>query len=116
MQTVNEFPDTGAARAAAAKLAAYRAVESDGGPALRVPGLKTLQGVKVGGVDIPTEMVEQYPTAVEGQFETVTVKLLALEEDVDGTPMIVRSIKSNFGVWLVGTVYISGTWAEAKAK
>jgi hypothetical protein len=116
MSTIEQFPDTGAARAAAAKLAAYRAVESDGGPALRVPGLKTLQGVKVGGVDVPVEIVEQYPTAVEGQFETVTVKLLALEEDIDGTPMIVRSTKSNFGVWPVGTVYVSGTWVEPKAK
>lgn len=95
-----------------------RTFEGDGTRFLAVPGLKTLHGLFVGGVPLPLAIEESYPDNATDNLPNQTVHeipLVAIDRMDDGTPVIVRSIKSNDGTWQRGVkVQVDGDWEDDK--
>lgn len=91
-----------------------REFAGDGSPYLRVPGLVTLEAVRIGTVEIPLTEKRTYPTdGTHKNFEHVDEPLIQLERDHQGA-VLLRSILSNNGLWQSGQpVYVSGTWDDA---
>lgn len=88
----------------------------DGTPVLKVPGLKEVTSVRVGTADIPLTMTEQVPIDVDARrHETHEIALIKLDKAPDGTPILLRSIKSNNGMWQAGVpVFVGGKWEGEK--
>ena len=88
----------------------------DGSPVLKVPGLKEVTSVRVGTADIPLTMTEQVPIDVDAKrHETHEIALIKLDKAPDGTPILMRSIKSNNGMWQAGVpVFVGGKWGDTK--
>ena len=95
----------------------FRPFIGDGTPYLKVPGLKSVSAVRVGTVEIPLDLEEEVLNDLSELQRTETHKheLIRLEQDADGSPILMRSIKSNDGMWQTGvTVYVAGEWATDK--
>lgn len=88
----------------------------DGTPLLKVPGLKEVTSVRVGSADIPLSIEERVPTDPDAKLhQTVEVALIKLDKLEDGTPVLMRSVKSNNGMWQNGVaVYVGGKWSGDK--
>lgn len=97
-----------------AQAANTRVFTGDGSPYLRVPGLLAVEAVRVGNQDIPLFEEREYPKdAQQKRFETKQEPLIALDHADDGTPILLRSILSNDGMWQKGQpVYVTGEWAD----
>ena len=90
----------------------------DGSPVLKVPGLKEDTSVRVGTVDIPLTMTEEVPLDIDAKrHETHEIALIKLDKAPDGTPTLLRSIKSNNGMWQAGVpIFVGGKWGDEKAS
>jgi hypothetical protein len=90
---------------------------ADGTPELRVPGLISLESVRIGTTSIPLERDYKLPS--NGNFtEKVNITLPQVAHDVtpDGVPILLRSKHSNDGIWQKGAkVYVAGEW-ESEAQ
>lgn len=93
-----------------------RVFEGNGTPFLRVPGLKTLEKVAVGTQEVPLTEEREYPTDGTGlRLKSQTLKIVDVQIAPDGTPVLLRSIYSNDGIWQKGArIYVTGEF-EADA-
>lgn len=93
-----------------------RVFEGDGSHILRVPGLVTLEGVRVGPQSIPlTEDIEVPVDPQHSRKEIQSVSLVKLEVTPDGEEVLLRSLLSNDGLWQAGAkIYVAGEWAKEK--
>jgi hypothetical protein len=87
--------------------------DGNGTPFLKVPGLVRVEAVRVNAMDLPLQRVVEYRTdAAEGSAaERMTLPLVVVDRDEDGTPVLLRSMLSNDGIWQDGAkVYVTGEW------
>lgn len=89
-----------------------REFEGTGTPYLPVPGLKSLEKVRIGATEIPLSIIERVPVDANATIhEDVTIEMIRLEEGPGGTPVLLRNIKSNDGMWQAGMkIYVTGKW------
>lgn len=89
-----------------------RVFKGDDGPYLKVPGLMRLEGVRVGEMEIPLEIVQEFPRGTDmTRFDEVPTKLVDFVETAEGEQVLLRSIQSNHGIWQSGVpIYVSGEW------
>ncbi len=89
-----------------------RSFTGDGTPFLRVPGLQSLESVRVGTADLPRTGEFRFPkTGQKGFFVDSVLPLYELTRDEAGTPFLLRSETSNDGIWQKDfTVYVTGEW------
>jgi len=83
---------------------------------IRRPGfrLKSLTGVRVGEHEMPLTLHEEYPTDLSEnpKRESVEIPLVSLREEA-GEQVLVRSVKSNDGIWQDGARFVvSGVWEK----
>jgi hypothetical protein len=94
-----------------------RIFQGDGGHYLRVPGLKRVERVRVGGMELPPVMEFEVPVDVVGEQVTRTKyqePTYRLDYDNEGT-LLLRNICSNDGVWQDGAeVIVWGEWEDEK--
>ena len=88
-------------------------------PYLRVPGLKKLTAIKFGHTNVPLEQNLSFPsgrtTEAFAQKIPVVWPLFSLSKDTDGTPVLLRSLNSNDGVWQQNMpVTVFGEWEAPK--
>src|SRR5205085_2256456 len=94
-----------------------REFEGSGTPYLKVPGLVSLSAVRVGQAEVPLAHEITYPVSAGDppQMKTETLDLVRLETLADGTPVLLRNIVSNDGMWQTGVkVYVTGQWQGDK--
>lgn len=104
---VNSAPD--------GPISKFRTFVGDGTPQLIVPGLLEVEAVRVGTVDIPLTLKEDVLVDLSeaAKTEEHEHEMIRLESSPDGTPVLLRSIKSNDGIWQPGvTVFVAGKWAD----
>lgn len=93
-----------------------RSFEGDGTPFLKVPGLIKVRSVRIGTTEIPLTITEHYPidlTENLTNLEEHDVPLIKQDKLDDGTPILIRSIKSNDGFWQKGVeVHVDGSWSK----
>lgn len=91
-----------------------RVFKGDGTPYLRVPGLVALEKVVIGNMTIPFSEARAYPIDVSLQrHQTVQEPLIHVTRDNDGTPVIMRSLVSNDGLWQKdANVTVIGCWTD----
>lgn len=92
-----------------------REFTGDGSPYLRVPGCLAVEEVRVGALVLPDEHEYQVPVTLSDppQIETRFEPTYQLQHLDDGTPILLRNIHSNNGIWQSGAkVYVTGRWAE----
>jgi hypothetical protein len=96
----------------ASRFANTRRFVGDGNPFLAVPGLRRLESVRCGGVEIPLTETRSWPTDLSlRNFETETLTLIHLTHLPDGTPILLRNQVSNDGVWQAHANFdIAGEW------
>ena len=90
----------------------------NGTPHLRVAGLVgDPEAVRVDMVDLPARLSMRFPdNHLNGQTVHTDMPILRIEIDSDGTPVILRSMISNDGVWQKGhKVFVWGQWEDAAA-
>jgi hypothetical protein len=93
----------------------FRQFVGDGTAYLKVPGLLSITAVRVGTTDIPLTLKEEVliDMSEAAKTEWHEHELIRFAMDVDGIPVVMRSIKSNDGIWQPGVnVYVAGTWAD----
>lgn len=93
-----------------------RTFVGDGTPYLKTPGLRVVISVRCGTAPIPLVIEQEFP---EDQTLTRIVKrptpLIRRELLLDGTPVLLRGVQSNDGIWQAGEpVYVRGEWDDAK--
>ncbi len=83
---------------------------------IEVPGLKSLSGISIDGVDMPLSEVRKIRrqpkhTGDPGGHDEVTEELFRLTALSDGTPVIQRNEVTAFGLFKAGsTVRVRGDW------
>jgi hypothetical protein len=89
-----------------------RPVEGTGGPFLVCPGLLELQGVSTRGLQL--QETAEWSTPINGDYARMaefSSDICSLTHALDGTPLVERSILSNFGSWQPGEIfYVRGVW------
>lgn len=88
-----------------------RPIEGDGGPFLVCPGLLELHGVSTRGL-IMEDKVE-FNTPINGDYARMaelSSDIYSLKHALDGTPLVERSILSNFASWQPEIWYVRGVW------
>jgi len=89
-----------------------RPVEGNDGPFLVCPGLLELKGVATRGLQM--EETTDWSTPINGNYANMaelSSDLYSLTHALDGTPLIERSILSNFASWQAGEIwYVRGVW------
>ncbi len=92
----------------------FKEFKGDGSALLREPGLKKVNRVRVGATELPKSIKESVPTDLtHSKFEEHEFDMYQLDVDGTGTPVLLRSIKSNDGLWQDGvSVYIDGEWEK----
>ena len=92
-----------------------RAFKGDGTPYLKVPGLLKVEGIRVNFAELPLVEKREYPVDHTHQrLMTDEFPTVALEQAQDGTPVLLRSITSNDGLWQDGEpIYVTGEWDDA---
>jgi hypothetical protein len=98
------------------KAANVRVFVGDGTPFLSVPGLKKVETVRVGGITL-ADFEQKVPVdSTLTKFEDQKVQMVELVEAEDGSPVLLRNIQSNDGVWQEGvSVYIAGEYDGEEA-
>jgi hypothetical protein len=93
-----------------------REFTGDGTPYLKVPGLKSVSYVRVGGTVVPLEHEQAFPNPDDLRATvTETEKLIDLQFDAQKTPILLRSKQSNHGLWQAGVpVFVGGEWSDDK--
>jgi hypothetical protein len=93
-------------------MANIRPVEGTGGPFLVCPGLLELQGVATRGLQFEERVERSSP--INGDYARMLewgTTVCSLTHALDGTPLVERSIFSNFAVWQPGEIfYVRGRW------
>ena len=87
-----------------------------GTPHLRVAGLVgDPEAVRVDMIDLPTRLPMRFPdNHLNGKTVPTDMPILRVEIDSDGTPVLLRSMISNDGVWQKGhKVFVWGEWEDA---
>lgn len=94
-----------------------RPFDGTGTPYLKVPGLKSVSGVRVGTLDLPLEMVIRFPANEALEQGVTRLPVVALDRDDAGCPVLLRSILSNDGIWQAGekNIFVTGEW-EVEAE
>lgn len=89
-----------------------RRFDGNGESALPVPGLMEVERVFVGEMEIPlTEVIVVPMNADQTEKERLEDALIQLTDDADGNRVLMRSYRSNLGIWQDGaTVTVIGTW------
>ena len=93
-----------------------REFAGNGTPHLRVPGLVgDPTAVRVDMIDLPLRLKMSFPdNHLNGQTVHSDMQILRMETDSDGTPVLLRSMISNDGVWQKGhKVFVWGEWENA---
>ena len=88
----------------------------NGTPHLRVDGLiGDPEAVRVDMIDLPLRLKMRFPdNHLNGQTVHSDMPVLRVETDSDGTPVLLRSIISNDGLWQKGhKIFVWGDWAES---
>lgn len=90
----------------------------EGSPFLRVPGLVALQSVRIGAMHLPLYEAREYPTdRTMRRVETVQEQVVAVNRADDDTPILMRGVISNDGIWQAGApIYVSGVWEATEAE
>lgn len=94
-----------------------REFTGDGTPYLKVAALVTLLGVRIGPQDIPLTQEISFPISAGDppRMGHETLEIVKREALADGTPVLLRNIASNNGIWQAGVpIYVSGEWADEK--
>lgn len=88
----------------------------NGTPYLEVPGLKKVQSVRVGTMDIPLTFEQEFPVDPSGnRLQSVSAPLIALKRTPNGKQVLLRGIQSNNGIWQDGEkIYVQGDWEAEK--
>lgn len=97
-----------------AQAANVKQFAGDGTPYLKVPGLKSVKSVRIGTQVLPMEIKQRFPKDSTGKelIET-TSPMVQVQNGPDGTPILLRSIQSNDGVWQAGAqIFIQGDWED----
>lgn len=86
----------------------------NGTPMLECPRLKKLKRVFIGDVELPLKLTETYLIG-GGKTEDVTLDMVRVEQpEKNGSPILLRNIKSNNGIWQEGqAIFIDGDFAAA---
>ncbi len=97
-----------------------RAFVGDGTDMLRLPYCTRVDAVRIGTMPLPETEVRKYPIDAAGRLQEVVEPLWKVDVLPDGTPVLLRAIISNDGIWQKdANIYITGEWdtkAEDKAK
>ena len=93
--------------------AGFRLFKVEDAQGVQVPGCLSISEVRLDGVVIPTSVQENWlKDTTFKNFERVEIPLYQLVQGPEG-PMIIRSLKSNDGLWQVGSVLaVRGEWAD----
>jgi len=83
---------------------------------LPVPGLITLNGLKINGYNVDLKMRYTVPVDVQQtQFETIEEPLAVISE-MDGQKVLLRNLNSNFGIWQADAEFtVIGDWDTVAA-
>lgn len=109
----NQFADITVMDKIAQQDARTRAFVGDGSVYLRVPGLKSVEAINVGGADVPPKHTQKLVQNLSMETYPETIDLFRLGRAMDGTPVLVRNKQSNFGIWQKGAmIYVRGEWEE----
>jgi hypothetical protein len=81
---------------------------------LKVPGLKKLEAVYMGNQQLHRTEVRRYPIDPNHtQFENDELPLIQFTHLPDGTPVLLRSVVTNDGVWQSQAFFsVQGEWDE----
>ncbi len=93
-----------------------REFTGSGTPHLRVAGLiGDPTAVRVDMVDLPMRLTMRFPdNHLNGQTVHTDMPILLMQIDSDGTPVILRSMISNDGLWQKGhKIFVWGDWEAA---
>lgn len=93
-----------------------RFFQGDGSHYLLTPGLRKLTGIRLGSMDMPLTITQRYQTDLIGNFYDETVPLVIMDTLPDGTPVLLRNVQSNDGIWQVGQIYVTGEWDSQAAQ
>lgn len=94
-----------------------RSFVGDGTPYLPLPGCKSVSSVRVSGVEVPPFVENKFPVGQGDNQEFIRQlwPLYELSAAEDGTPVLLRSVQSNDGIWQQGAVVtIGGEWEAAE--
>jgi hypothetical protein len=82
---------------------------------LKVPGLKSLEAVYMGREQLHRTDVRRYPIDPNHtQFENDELPLVQFTHLPDGTPVLLRSVISNDGIFQSGFMFsVQGEWDDA---
>ena len=109
-----------AAVAAAATLdtARARVFKGTGTGLLPVPGLMEVNEVRVAGVILPRQIMQEFPGDLESKTLVHQARpLWDVAEGQDGKPVLVRSGASNDGIWQKGVeITVVGDWEPEPEK
>jgi hypothetical protein len=95
-----------------------REFKGDGTPFLKLPGCVSITRVKVGTTELPPYVTNKFPLDADAKEHVSSDwPLYDLSTDETGTPVLVRSVQSNDGIWQEGvTISVTGEWAKAGGK
>jgi hypothetical protein len=97
------------------QFARTRMFSGEGGPVLKVPGLLSLESVRLAGIELNVSELRRYPTdPQQTRFEEELVPFVMLTRLPDGTAILLRNVVSNSGDWQAGElIAVAGEWDEA---
>jgi hypothetical protein len=89
--------------------------KGDGTPYLRVPGCLKVDEVRVGNELLPPSIEQEYPTDMTlRRLTAMQLPGYYLTKAADGTPVLLRAVISNDGIWQDGvSVWVTGEWASS---
>ena len=97
-----------------------RAFVGDGSEILAIPHCIGVSSIRIGMMPLPEYEDREYVVDASGRKTTVREPLWKVEALPDGTPIVLRGLISNDGIWQAGAnIYVTGEWdtkAEEKAK
>lgn len=91
-----------------------RVFTGDGTAYLRVPGLKNLNSVQMGVMVMPLVFEMELPEyGRTDRYITTEVPTVQVAQDSDETPVLMRSVYSNDGIWQKGAeIIVRGEWED----
>jgi len=92
-----------------------REFTADGTASLSVPGLiGDPHSVRVGSTEIPLRVAASFQNnKLNGQTVETDLPVLMVTTDARNTPVLLRAVFSNDGIWQKGAkVFVWGDWAE----
>lgn len=94
-----------------------RVFVGDGGPILAVPGLKSVEQVRINGAIMDLSIVQKIPTT-PAQTDFYTHRTPVFMIDGDGASAVLRRVvQSNDGLWQKGAqVAITGEWETTATR